>query len=56
MTETEARHFIKRLEDLCVEFEKDCDCRIDLDIREKRSGARKLKWLVVDTISLKIDR
>lgn len=56
MTETEARLFVKRLEELCIEFEKTCDCRIDLQVVEKRVGAKKLKWLTVEGISLKIDR
>jgi len=55
MTETEARQFIKRLEDLCAEFENACKDRIDLNIIERREGAKKIKWVVVDSISLKIN-
>jgi len=52
----EARQFLKRLEDLCAEFERDCNDRIDLHISEKRTGARQVKWIVVDSISLKVDK
>ena len=56
MTECEARQFIKRLEELCSEYERDCTCRIDFNITEKRTGVKNLKYLVVDSISLKIDK
>ena len=41
MTETEARQFVKRLEDLCAEFERDCGCEIHYEIHEIRKGSRK---------------
>lgn len=56
MTETEARLFIKRLEDLCAEFERDCKSRIDFQLSEKRQGARAIKWITIENISLKIDK
>jgi len=55
MTETEARQFIKRFEDLCLEYENVCKCRIDFSVVEKKSGTRNLKWIVINDISLKID-
>jgi len=56
MTETEARQFIKRFESLCSEFERDCNCRIEFNIKETRKGVRNLKWITIESISLKIDR
>jgi len=56
MTETEARQFVKRLESLCGEYERDCECRIDLQITEKRTGSKNTKFIVIEGISLKIDK
>ena len=55
MTETEARQFIKRLEGLCSEYERDCKCEFHLKLSEQRKGIHKLKWITIEGISLKID-
>jgi len=54
MTETEARQFIKRLECLCREYEKDCGCEFHLKLSEQRKGITCLKWITIEGISLKI--
>jgi len=54
MTETEARQFITSVRKLCIDYEQKCNCRIDIHIKEEYHG-RKLKWLVVDKIMLKVD-
>jgi len=56
MTETEARQFLKRLQSLCVETQRECGCEIEINVSEKSRPATKLRWLVIDSISLKIDK
>ena len=55
MTASDARLFIQELKILCDKFESLCNCRIDLNITEKRSGIKNLKFIVIDSLSLKID-
>ena len=56
MTETEARHFVDRVKDLCREYERDCNCKIELNIGEVYKESTKVKFITIDKISLLIDK
>ena len=55
MTETEARQFIGRVKDLCVEYQRDCACNIELKEHYEYKHVPKLKFLIGE-ISLLIDK
>ena len=56
MTETEARQFVERIKDLCREYQRDCGCNIELITRDVYKHVPKLKFLVIEEISLLIDK
>ena len=54
MTESEARQYLKRLQELNREFERDCNCEIKFSYQEKFQPSNKLRYIIVNEISLKI--
>ena len=56
MTETEARHFVQRVQDLCMEYQRDCGCKIEFKIHEEYKDAKKVEFIIIDSISLKVDK
>jgi hypothetical protein len=55
MTELQAREFVGRIKDLCAEYQRACDCHIELTVKEVHKHVPKAKFIVIESISLKID-
>ena len=56
MTEVEARHFVERVKDLCREYQNDCNCKIEMTVKEVIKHVPKAKFIVIENISLLIDK
>jgi hypothetical protein len=55
VTELEAKQFIEELIKLSSTYERLGKCQIEINVSEKRMPAKKIRWLVIDKISLKVD-